>query len=199
MKKPKRRVPPPQPPSVKTSEEVALSQKCDTLPWAFHVFVSEMGACDVQKAVNKLTEEASEELRTRIRYLANTPMLDWKRPDAAKMKGVDDVYEIRFKANNLQHRPFGYFGPSHGIFTILIWSTKKGSVTDPGDPLGTAGKRLKAIGHGASTRPFQLDGEIFPPTEQKQESEGGVRQSRIGEWLSEPDSSTSEEKGLESS
>jgi hypothetical protein len=58
------------------------------------------------------------------------PKQGWARPRAAKLtkcKEFRDFYEIRFRANKVQQRPIGYFGPTEDDFTILIWAQEKGS------------------------------------------------------------------------
>lgn len=88
------------------------------------------------------------------KYLRKMPRDKWVRPKAAKLS-VDkgefrDYFEIRFKANNTQQRPIGYFGPGTEDFTILIWVTEKGNKFIPASWRDTADDaREKVVSDGA--------------------------------------------------
>lgn len=142
-----------------------ISQKCDTMPWRFKTYVSQNGRNDVQKSVDRARPVVIEQFKVRLRYLANTPITGWHEPDAKKLKGVQALYEIRFKAEGRQHRPFGFFGPGPSEFTILVWSEKKQDVYKPPDAIETASKRRVhiVVEKSASTAPLTIDGEEFPP------------------------------------
>jgi len=107
------------------------------------------------------------QFKVRVRYLANIPKRDWKKPHALKLQGATDIYEIRFKANKVEQRPFGYFGPKNDEFTILEWATHKQDIYDPSDAIKTADERRKLIERGAARCvPLQIDGEEFPRAEE---------------------------------
>lgn len=140
-----------------------LSQNCDELGWTFNVYVSSAGSNALQKLINEADPAVAQYFKTRIRYLANTPKPDWKKPHARKLKGVKDLYEIRFEANHIQHRPLGFFGPGKKEFTILIWATHKQNIYEPAEAIKTADNRRGHIQNGtASCLPLKIDGEEFP-------------------------------------
>lgn len=131
------------------------------------MYVSSAGNAEVQKAINGKDEEWMQHFKVRIKYLANTPKRDWKKPYALKLQKVTDIYEIRFQANGVQQRPFGYFGPRDKEFTILILATHKEKIYDPNDAIKTAESRRKYIQDGrASCVPLTIDGEEFPCAEE---------------------------------
>ncbi|MEW6687557.1 MAG: hypothetical protein AB1452_00570 [Pseudomonadota bacterium] len=134
------------------------------MAWQFRTFVSPTGRNDVQQAVDEARPEVLEQFQVRVRHLANTQKIDWHEPEAKKLKGVADIYEIRFKAERRQHRPLGFFGPQAGQFTILVWAEKKQDVYKPADAINTASKRRNLVlGGSAQTAPLLIDGENFPP------------------------------------
>jgi len=93
-----------------------------------------------------------------------SPKIDWHEPFAKKLQDVKDIYEIRFKAEKVQHRPLGCFGPGTNEFTVLIWASKKQNIYDPSGAINTADNRRKEIAGGqASCAPLTVDGEEFPP------------------------------------
>jgi hypothetical protein len=134
------------------------------MPWLFRTYVSPTGRNDVQKQVDKARDEIVEHFKARLRYLANTPKIDWHEPQAKKLSGVDDIYEIRFQAEKRQHRPLGFFGPGQSEFTILVWSEKKQGRYQPTDAIETAAKRRgQLLARTAQVAALTIDGEKFPP------------------------------------
>lgn len=134
------------------------------MSWLFRTFVSQTGRSDVQKQIDALSPVVLQHFSTRVRYLANTPKVDWHEPEAKKLQGVEYIYEIRFKSA-IQYRPLGFFGPNSNEFTIVIWASKKGSVWTPSGAIETAQRRRKEVIEGtASCADLQIDGENFPPS-----------------------------------
>lgn len=136
---------------------------------AFKVFVSQTGSAALQKSIDAKTKDGvvMQQFKARVRYLSNTPKSDWKKPHARKLQGVADIYEIRFSANGVEHRPLGFFGPNVKEFTILIWSTHKQKIYDPADAINTADTRRKLVQkETASCVPLKIDGEEFPCAEE---------------------------------
>jgi hypothetical protein len=66
-----------------------------------------------------------------IRYLEVTR--EWTYREIKKRKGTKDIYELVIKANKIQYRPLGFYGPEPGQFTILLgakekdWELEKGA------------------------------------------------------------------------
>ena len=146
--------------------QAKVSQNCDTLGWRFKVYVSDAGNSGVQKIIDGQDEAVIQHFKIRVKYLANTPKRDWQEPHALKLKKVTDIYEIRFKANGVQVRPFGFFGPNVNEFTILVWATHKQKIYDPHNAIDTANSRRKLIQEGkARCVPLQINGEEFPCVE----------------------------------
>ena len=128
--------------------------------WKFNVYSG--SSSGPQADIDRLSSWATEQFVARIRYLAETAKHDWNRPQAAKLKGYDDLYEIRFKANDVQVRPLGTFGPGPLDFTIVLWATKKGDDYKPRAALDTASKRCKQVREGkAAIAPLAIAGEDF--------------------------------------
>lgn len=131
--------------------------------WSFRTYVSSSGRRDVQRDIDGASPSVIQHFSSRIRYLANTPKVDWHEPQAKKLSGAEEIYEIRFKCA-IQYRPLGFFGPGADEFTILVWASKKGSVWTPAQAIATAVDRRKKILKGdASCDALEIDGEEFPP------------------------------------
>lgn len=126
-----------------------------------------MGRTVIQSEIDEVGYVAKEHFIVRIRYLMNLNISDWHRPYAAKLSGVKDVYEIRFKADNKQYRPMGFFGPRENEFTIVVWAIEKGKIYNPHDAVTLSERRRKDVEAGkASCTPLQINGVDFPAPEE---------------------------------
>lgn len=134
------------------------------LSWRFNTFVSASGRHDVQADIDRLDETGLAHLRAQVKYLSGTSLMkDWSVPQAKKLKGYEDLYEIRFKAHRNAMRAVGFFDPDAGEFTILILCNHKDNVYKPASALDTAAARRKLFTQQAGRcAPLQIDGEEFP-------------------------------------
>lgn len=104
----------------------------------------------------KLGEKGQAACDVRMMYLRDQPPQMWVDPHAKKLDWkIDDnckgIYEIRFKAHDLQQRPMGYFGPNSGEFTIVIWVTHKGKQYSTSNFCEVARTRWDAVRGGTAT------------------------------------------------
>lgn len=104
------------------------------------------------------TPEARAEFRAVLNGLRDQPDIQgWTRPEFDRLNGpYRDLGKLRFKANNTQHRPIGYFGPEKGDFTLLIWATEKGDKWKPPNVRDTALARMNEV-KANSTRAHECD------------------------------------------
>ena len=143
---------------------VAQSQSCDILPWRFSVYAEQGGQSDVQQAIDRLSDRTSERFKAIVRHLAAEPRDGWHRPQAAKLTGFQDLFELRFNDGNTPCRPTGFFGPTPGSFTLTLFVTKNRNGCDPPNAFNTANARRRAIVSGqADAVPLKVHGEDFPP------------------------------------
>src|SRR5690349_21753032 len=77
--------------------------------------------------------EAQDEFDDILRNLAVTPRELWVRPVYDTM--TPEFGEIRFFANKLQHRVFGFFLQGTNQYVMLVGCTKKGKNYTPRDAL----------------------------------------------------------------
>ena len=134
------------------------------LRWRFMTYVTSSGRRDVQADIDRLDDTGLASFEAQVRYLAGTAfMKDWSTPQAKKLKGYEDLYEVRFKAHRRQGRAIGFHGPGAGQFTILILCDHKDNVYKPANALDTAADRHRRFAQGTATCvPLQLYGEEFP-------------------------------------
>lgn len=130
------------------------------LRWQFRVYVAPGGRSDVQRDIDRHDDYGRMHLRRQVAHLRITAKLDWKKPHALKLKGFQELYEIRYQDHRQQTRAIGFFGPREAEFTITLICTHKGNVYKPHDALQTAADRAKAILAGqAETVALLIDGE----------------------------------------
>jgi len=74
--------------------------------------------------------------------LSETPPEEWhKSRAAAKLKGQNDLWEIKAFRDKVQWRIIGFFGPGKGAFTLLVGAFEKGNKLQPASTLATADSR----------------------------------------------------------
>lgn len=126
-------------------------------------YESSRGKNEVQETYDSGTDALKAGLEVALAYLKVRNRQNWQRPHAAKMSKCEefrDFFEIRFKANNLQQRPIGYFGPGENDFTILIWATEKGNKLIPEEWCKKANRfRNEIINGTAQAISLKLDGD----------------------------------------
>lgn len=99
----------------------------------------------------------------RLEFLRSQPPCMWVEPDAKKLSWTQQtackgIYEIRFKANNVQQRPMGYFDAAGRRFVIVVWVTHKGNQYDPKNYCQIAQRRWQSIRDGLeSTSAIEVD------------------------------------------
>jgi len=96
-----------------------------------------------QWADKEIEFEAEIEFHATLRVLEVTPRDLWTRPEYAPFD--PDISEIRFFANSLQHRVFGFFLFDVNQYLMLVGATKKGKIYNPREAVETARKRRKLI------------------------------------------------------
>lgn len=134
------------------------------LRWKFLTFVSPSGRQDVQSALDRYGDDDREAFSRAVAHLAVQTHDKWHEPHAKKLKGQQQLYEVRYRAHGCQTRALGYFGPQPGQFTITLLCTHKQNVYKPHDAFAIAGRRAQQIEAGtAAVAALQIDGEDFPP------------------------------------
>lgn len=119
--------------------------------WNICCYVTTSGKNEVQSTYDDGSYSLQAGFDVALKYLRMQDRQDWRRPKAARLnknKAFPDYYEIRFKADNVQQRPIGYFGPGSNDFTVLIWANEKGNRLQPTTWFDIAERRRKQIESG---------------------------------------------------
>src|SRR5579863_5640090 len=111
--------------------------------WRFYGFVSKNGDKLIPGWYAKQKPEAKSTFDTSLEYLLDRPK--WERPETGILhEECEGLIEIRFKANNVQHRALGFYSPGRE-FTIVFFATEKGGKLKPKDACRTALKLKELI------------------------------------------------------
>ncbi|WP_321808059.1 hypothetical protein [Burkholderia sp. BCC1993] len=118
--------------------------------------LSATGRRDVRAHYERASDAVQAAFDAHWELLEGRPRERWTRPDAAKLDpewkgGFREFFEFRFKADNVQQRPLGFFGPDDGRFALLLWAIEKGHKFAPKEAIDTCDKRRKSILDGQAT------------------------------------------------
>ncbi|MFM0326066.1 hypothetical protein [Caballeronia glebae] len=121
--------------------------------WRLHDYETSAGKREVRKHYERESEEVQAAFDLHWEYLEVRDRSEWVRPNAHKLRpefkgGFRDFFEFRFKADNVQQRPLGFFGPDNGVFTLLVFATEKGSKFVPQNAYGMCCDRRETLIEG---------------------------------------------------
>ncbi len=117
------------------------------MAWTFFNYVTVRGdgaiVNEIKEWLNskEVTTKAKAKINARVATLQGFPLFPEQYFSA--YKGWDDLYELRIVCSGVQYRPFGFYGPKQGQFTILVGSIEKGKV--PKSTLKVADERRKIV------------------------------------------------------
>ena len=77
----------------------------------------------IRRWINEQEKPGRVAIDAQLRYLEETE--NWTYKEIKKRKGTEHIYELIIKANKIQYRPLGCYGPGQGQFTILLGATEK--------------------------------------------------------------------------
>lgn len=94
--------------------------------WTFKSYLNEDGTDDFDMWLNTRPKTARAKMLERVDAFRHQPQSNWNGKRSKQLHGFNQLLEIRFKADKVQHRPIGFFGPQKGEFTLLIGALEKG-------------------------------------------------------------------------
>ena len=127
--------------------------------WTFRTYVSRNGVQEVLQWYDAQSPKTQAAFDQQLRTLRQMEPHEWTEPYVKKLRGqCTGLVEIGFKADRVQHRPLGCYGPSNLEFTILLCAREIGDRFDPLDACAIALKRKKDVTcDPGATRRLALD------------------------------------------
>lgn len=120
--------------------------------WAIVCFHNERGRDLFCQEYEAKTAAARAKFRATINALRDQPTREgWCRENGfdllsgKKYRRYHGLGKLRFKTADAAHRPLGFFGPSPGMFTLLVWATERDGAFHPPEVLETALRRMRAV------------------------------------------------------
>jgi hypothetical protein len=100
--------------------------------WTFRTYVFPQGYEEVATWYAAQTPTVQAAFDQRLKNLAQMKPQEWREPYTKQLEGpCDGLVEIRFKADRVQHRPLGFYGPGRMEFTIVFVACEIGDRFDP--------------------------------------------------------------------
>lgn len=94
--------------------------------WTFRCYRSPDGTDEIKSWYDGESRKVQAKFFSRLRSLARLPVEEWNENFYKKLRGdCAGLGEIKFFADNVQHRPLGYRSGKNE-FTILFCATEKG-------------------------------------------------------------------------
>lgn len=114
--------------------------------WTFRSYVSPRNEEEVAAWYAIQPPKVQAAFDQRLRNLSQMAPHEWREPFTKQLEGpCDGLVEIRFKADRVQHRPLGFFGPGLMKFTILLIAREIGDRFDPRDACAIALRRKDEV------------------------------------------------------
>jgi hypothetical protein len=96
--------------------------------WQFLDFMTERGENEIHRWLGsgEVTKAAKAKINARIMALQGFPIFPEQYISA--YTGWPKLLELRIVSNGVQYRPFGFYGPGRGQFSLLIGGIEKGKI-----------------------------------------------------------------------
>ena len=118
-----------------------------TMPiWTFYDFVSARGRNEIHDWLNSREVPKEAKINARIVSLQGFPI--FPEQYFSSYTGWNGLYELRVVFKGVQYRPFGFYGPGHRQFTLVVGGIEKGSI--PKRLLEVADERRKIVTNDAT-------------------------------------------------
>lgn len=81
---------------------------------------------------------AKAKFQQRLRFLRDRTSQHWHADYAHQLADADRIFEIKFEANNVAHRPLCMFGPERNQITVLLFAIEHNNKWRPPSAIATA-------------------------------------------------------------
>jgi hypothetical protein len=100
--------------------------------WIFRTYVSPQGEEEVTTWYAAQTPTTQAAFDQRLHNLWQMTPQEWREPYTKTLEGsCEGLVEIRFKADRVQQRPLGFYGPGRMEFAIVLMAREIGDRFEP--------------------------------------------------------------------
>lgn len=93
--------------------------------WTFRCYVSARDRDEIRQWYGEQSRRVQAKFVSRLKALRTMDRGDWRRPLFAQLYGeCEGLWEIRFEADGVQHRPLGFFQGTD-VFIIVFCAREK--------------------------------------------------------------------------
>ena len=132
------------------------------LAWTIRGFALRNGKSVIDEWMDSATPQATAKFDQSIASLRDRKLTDWFYNYAHKRVSSGGLWEVKFEANGIAHRPLFYLGPDDEEMTFLIFSEERNNTLKPVGCDGTARDRMNQI-EQSPTKAITYDGEREAP------------------------------------
>lgn len=118
------------------------------MAWTFKDLLNDAGENVIRVWLNEQNLKARLKINELLRNLSVTPLL--RPPLVKKIKGHEDVFELRVNQGGVQYRPLGGYGPEHRDFTLVLGAIEHNDNIRPPNAFATAERHIADVNSGAS-------------------------------------------------
>ena len=105
---------------------------------------------------DRVSRQERSKFEQRIRFLRDRAPHEWIYDYAHALKDARDIFEVKFEAKRIAHRPLCCFGPTKVQFTILMFAVEHNKNLRPPDAIQTA-ENLRASVMSGALELFEYD------------------------------------------
>jgi hypothetical protein len=116
--------------------------------WKFLSYVDGRGRSEFDKWYEAASGKCRATFDVRISQLGNMEFPEWEPKFCKQLRSDSQIYEVRFKADNVQHRPLGFMWPERRCFTFILFATEHNDRFVPSDAVNSALRRIGEIRNG---------------------------------------------------
>ena len=114
--------------------------------WTFRTYVGPTGVEAVKDWYARQSAKVQAGFDNRVANLRQMRPEEWRAPYSKQLDGeCDGLVELRFKADRVQRRPLGFFGPQRMEFTLLFFAIEKDGTFVPRDACQQALRRRDVV------------------------------------------------------
>jgi hypothetical protein len=114
--------------------------------WTFRSYVFPDNDDEVARWYRSQGPKVQAKFDRRLHDLQQMAPNEWRDPYTKQLEGAcDGLVEIRFKADRIQHRPLGFYGPRQHEFTIVFCAIEQGDRFEPADACAIALRRKDEV------------------------------------------------------
>ncbi len=119
--------------------------------WTVKGYAVSSSGSVIDEWMSRATDRAKGKFDARLKYLTSRLPSEWDDRYAHQLSGkCDGLFEIKFEADGIAHRPLCFYGPGRLEIIVLLYAIEHNDKLKPADACQTGLKRKSEIGNGVN-------------------------------------------------